>query len=108
MSTGMKFDQNKPDYSLVPFGALDEVVRVLTYGANKYDRFNWQFVEDHRYQAAALRHISAYMQGEEFDPETDYSHLAHAICNLLFLMAKVDKSQEKGYNNLNSDIEGDK
>lgn len=83
---GMKFDQDKPDYSLLPFGALDEVVGVLTYGAKKYDRFNWEFVEKHRYQAAALRHISAYMQGERFDPETNFDHLAHAICNLIFLM----------------------
>lgn len=82
---GMKFDQHKPDYSLVPFAALDEVVKVLTYGANKYDRFNWENVEDVRYQAAALRHISAYMQGEKYDPETGINHLAHAVCSLLFL-----------------------
>lgn len=103
----MKFDQDKPDYSLVPFEVLDEVVKVLTYGANKYDRFNWEFVEDKRYQAAALRHISAYMQGEMLDQESGYEHLAHAICNLMFLMAKVDISDEVEYNRLNSDIEGD-
>lgn len=86
MSTnGMKFDGEKPDYSLVPFGALDEVVKVLTYGAKKYDRFNWEKVEPHRYQAAALRHISAYMQGETYDPETGINHMAHAVCSLLFL-----------------------
>lgn len=95
---GLKFDQEKPDYSLLPFGALDEVVKVLTYGANKYDRFNWEFVEDNRYQAAALRHISAYMQGELDDPESGYTHLAHAVCNLLFLMSKVDKAEELEYN----------
>ena len=84
-SEGMKFDSDKPDYSLVPFAALDEVVKVLTYGAKKYDRFNWEKVERHRYEAAALRHISAYMQGEKYDPETDINHLAHAVCSLLFL-----------------------
>ena len=83
---GIKHDHHKPDYSLVPFGALDEVVKVLTYGANKYDRFNWEHVEDIRYQAAALRHISAYMQGEKFDPETGINHLAHAVCSLMFLV----------------------
>lgn len=96
-SNGMKFDKDKPDYSLMPFGALDEVVKVLTHGANKYDRFNWEKVEDIRYQAAALRHISAYMQGEKYDPETGINHLAHAVCSLLFLTQfdlnaqKVDK-----------------
>lgn len=86
MSTnGIKFDGEKPDYSLVPFGALDEVVKVLTYGAKKYDRFNWEKVDAVRYQAAALRHISAYMQGEKYDPETGINHMAHAICSLLFI-----------------------
>jgi len=104
---GIKHDANKPDYSLVPFEVLDEVVRVLTYGANKYDRFNWEFVEDTRYQAAALRHISAYMQGEITDQESGYEHLAHAICNLMFLMAKVDNRDEVEYNSDYSNNEGD-
>ena len=82
---GIKYDGDKPDYSLVPFGALDEVVKVLTHGAKKYDRFNWEKVDAVRYQAAALRHISAYMQGEKYDPETGINHMAHAVCSLLFL-----------------------
>jgi hypothetical protein len=86
MDKGVKHDSAKPDYSLLPFGAVDEVVKVLTYGAKKYDRFNWEHVEDIRYQAAALRHISSYMQGEKYDPETGINHLAHAVCSLLFLV----------------------
>ena len=95
MAEGIKFDGEKPDYSLVPFGALDEVVKVLTYGANKYDRFNWEHVEAIRYQAAALRHISSYQQGEKFDPETGINHLAHAICSLLFLIEFDNKEPKK-------------
>lgn len=97
-SKGMKFDNAKPDYSLMPFAALDEVVKVLTYGADKYDRFNWEKVERHRYEAAALRHMSAYMQGEKYDPETGINHLAHAMCSLLFLTEfdlKSEKNVEK-------------
>lgn len=94
-SNGMKFDGEKPDYSLVPFGALDEVVKVLTYGAKKYDRFNWEKVERHRYEAAALRHISAYMQGEKFDPETGINHMAHAVCSLMFLTEFDLKDKKK-------------
>lgn len=83
---GMKFDNGKPDYSLLPFAAVDEVVKVLTYGAAKYDRFNWEKVEPVRYQAATMRHFSTYMQGEKIDPESGISHLAHAICSLLYLL----------------------
>jgi hypothetical protein len=86
LSQGMKFDKNKPDYSLLPFAAVDEVVKVLTYGAAKYDRFNWEKVEAVRYQAATMRHFSAHMQGEKIDPESGISHLAHAICSLLYLL----------------------
>ena len=83
---GMKFDNGKPDYSLLPFAAIDEVVKVLTYGAAKYDRFNWEKVEAVRYQAATMRHFSTHMQGEKIDPESGISHLAHAICSLLYLL----------------------
>jgi hypothetical protein len=83
---GKKYDQGKPDYSLVPYASLDEVVKVLTHGANKYGRFNWELVEAHRYEAATMRHFSAYMQGEKLDPESDIHHLAHAITSLLFML----------------------
>lgn len=107
---GIKYDGDKPDYSLVPFKALDEVVKVLTYGAAKYDRFNWEKVEARRYQAAALRHISAYMQGEKIDPESGINHLAHAACSLLFLTdfdlkEGVYKTPEIDYNSISISTE---
>ena len=34
--TGIKYDSKKPDYSLIPPHALDDVAKVLTYGAQKY------------------------------------------------------------------------
>jgi hypothetical protein len=102
---GMKHDSGKPDYSLVPFGALDEVVKVLTYGAKKYDRFNWENVDALRYQAAALRHISAYMQGEKFDPETGINHMAHAVCSLLFL-TQFDLNEKDDCPNYTIDLQG--
>lgn len=86
--TGKKHDQGKPDYSLIPSKAELEVVRVLTYGAEKYDRHNWRHVEDaaDRYFAAARRHMSAVRRGELYDEETGVHHYAHAICCLLFLL----------------------
>ena len=86
---GVKFDRNKPMWSLVPPGPMEEVVEVLTYGANKYSPDNWQHVDDPdtRYFNAAMRHIWAWRQGEQFDAESHKSHLAHAVCYLLFLLA---------------------
>lgn len=86
---GRKFDQGKPDFTLLPWDAVEQVVRVLDYGAKKYARDNWRYVDDaqNRYMAAVFRHLSTYMQGEEQDPETGINHLAHACCSLLFVLA---------------------
>jgi hypothetical protein len=83
---GVKHDQDKPDYTLVPYKALDEVVKVLTYGSKKYSRDNWRHVDPKRYEAAMMRHFSKYMQGEPIDPETGYHHIAHMACSVLFLL----------------------
>ena len=38
-----------------------------------------------RYYDAMQRHIDAWWQGEQKDPETGEHHLAHAICCGMFL-----------------------
>jgi hypothetical protein len=85
---GVKYDNDKPRWDLLPMGPVEEVVKVLTYGARKYDDENWRKVDNQRsrYYAAAMRHIVAWWRGEKLDPETGYSHLAHAMCCLIFLM----------------------
>ena len=83
---GVKYDSGKPQWSLLPFEALEEVVEVLTSGAKKYAPNNWKYVPDadDRYMDAAFRHMAQYMQGEQYDEETGNNHLAHAVCCLLF------------------------
>ncbi len=87
--TGVKYDNDKPQWSLLPFKALKEVVDVLTYGAKKYAPDNWKKVPDarRRYIDAGFRHLTAYASGEKLDSETGKSHLAHAMCCLLYLLA---------------------
>jgi len=86
---GVKHDSEKLQWDLVPWEELEEIVRVLTYGAEKYAPDNWKMVEPkERYFSALLRHVVAWRKGEKLDPETGISHLAHAGCNLLFLMYK--------------------
>ena len=92
---GKKFDQNKPRMSLLPKGALSAVIRVLEFGATKYQVDGWKHVPDAktRYYDAMQRHIDAWWQGEQKDPETGESHLAHAVCCALFLMWLDDNSK---------------
>jgi hypothetical protein len=84
---GLKYDGNKPHWELLPLSLVEETVKVLTFGAKKYGPNNWQKVEDahNRYYAALMRHIVAYKNGELYDQESKLSHLAHAMCNLIFL-----------------------
>lgn len=84
----VKKDDGKPDWSLVPFEALEGMVRVLEFGAKKYSRNNWQTNGGFSYRrvlTACIRHIFAYMRGEDNDPESGLSHISHAQCNLLFI-----------------------
>jgi hypothetical protein len=86
---GKKFDTGKPEFVLFPPYAMEEVAKVLTYGANsKYGRDNWKNVEDaeYRYLNAAFRHLNTYIKGEHKDPETGLEHLAHCICCLSFIL----------------------
>jgi len=85
-SHGKKYDGGKPQLYLLPPKSINEVGKVLTFGAEKYDPHNWRKVDDlqNRYTSAALRHIFAHIDGESVDEETGLSHLAHAMCCLLF------------------------
>jgi len=84
---GRKFDGGKLEYGLLPPFALDETVKVLTFGAQKYERDNWKKVPDskRRYYDALQRHLWAWKRGEIIDPESGIHHLAHAMCCLMFL-----------------------
>ena len=103
MSEGIKYDSAKPKMNLLPPKAILEVAKVLTFGAEKYDAENWRKLDDlqNRYTAGALRHIFAHMDGEELDPETNLSHLAHALCCLLFKLeielenAKIEEEEPR-------------
>ena len=94
---GIKYDSAEPDYSLVPPNALEDVVKVLTYGSQKYDRNNWQYLEDldNRYFAAAQRHMWALHRGETVDSETGIHHAAHAICCMMFIIEFYHLQNEK-------------
>ena len=100
IQTGMKFDSEKTRWRLLPWDQLKEVAEILTFGAKKYKEDNWKHVADaeKRYTDATLRHFTTWLQGEKVDPESGRSHLAHAVCNLLFLMWFDKKGVDNGKN----------
>lgn len=87
LNKGRKDDIGKQRWVLLP-QEVEEIVEVLTFGADKYEDNSWQKVENgvDRYYSAALRHIMAWKKGERDDKESGIRHLAHAATNLLFLL----------------------
>jgi hypothetical protein len=94
--TGVKYDQDKPRWSLLPMDLIEATVKVLTDGAKKYADNNWKYVRPfrERYYDALMRHIMAWNQGEEFDPESGLPHLAHAMCCMVFLHEGPDEDAD--------------
>jgi hypothetical protein len=83
----LKDNGGKVRLSLLPPAALVEVCRVREFGARKYEAWDWckgrPWTE---YLDAAMRHQMAWMAGEDNDPESGRSHIAHAVCSLLFIL----------------------
>lgn len=87
---GMKYDAGKLLFRPLMRGLaipLTAVAAVLSYGAQKYSEDSWQEVPDARtrYEDAYYRHQMARQMGEVYDPESGLPHMAHELCNLLFM-----------------------
>lgn len=83
---GQRFNSNKPKWSLVPQSALLPMVEVLEFGAKKYSPNNWKKGLDILEICESLkRHLDAFMEGEDNDPESNLSHIGHIQCNAMFL-----------------------
>lgn len=88
----LKFDGEKVPLDLLPFESIEEIAKVLQFGAKKYSANNWREhggIKWGRLSGAALRHIFAWSKGEDNDPESGLSHLAHAGCCILFLLSNI-------------------
>lgn len=85
--TALKFDTDKLPLHLLSTEAMNQTAAVLKFGAQKYAEHNWRkgFAWS-RPLSAAMRHLTAFNAGEDTDPESGLSHLAHAACCIMFLL----------------------
>lgn len=82
----IKKDDEKVPLDLLDTSWLMGIGRILKFGATKYSPNNWRKGFSYsRLTAAAMRHIFAFNNGQDIDPETGESHLLHASCCLMFL-----------------------
>jgi hypothetical protein len=84
---GVKFDQDKLRYDLIPPEAMEALATILTFGAKKYSDRNWeQGMNWGRLFRATLGHMWDWWSLKGNDPETGKSHLWHALCCVTFLV----------------------
>ena len=84
--SGKKFDNNKPPVSLIPYEFISGLARVLRFGAEKYDRYNWaEGMDWHRIIDGMYRHLGQFESGQDVDEETNECHILHLACGAMFL-----------------------
>ena len=84
--TGHKADSGKPPCELLSPDAMLGTAAVLAFGAKKYAPNNWRKgLAWMRIAAAIMRHLFAFMKGEDLDPETGLPHVDHIGCETMFL-----------------------
>jgi len=95
LADAVKFDNGKPRMDLLPPKALEGIAKIFTFGAKKYHDFNYKTgkgLDLNRPLAACYRHLNAWNEGEENDPESGQSHLYHAGCCIMMLIDLVDSN----------------
>jgi hypothetical protein len=86
MEQGERENEGKLKWSLVSWGSLAPMVRVLMFGAEKYDDHNWKKGLKYTEITESLqRHMNAFIEGEDNDPESKLTHVGHILCNAMFL-----------------------
>lgn len=83
---GLRYNEDKLKWSLVDFDSLENMVHVLMYGEKKYDSHNWKKGLPYTSTVESmLRHLYAFLKGEDIDPESGLPHTGHIMCNAMFL-----------------------
>jgi len=79
--------QSKPDLSLVTRAMMEAIAAALKNGVEKYGRNNWRSTPVNAlvYTAAAMRHIKAWEDGEDFAADSGVHHIDHAIASLAIM-----------------------
>jgi hypothetical protein len=77
----------KTPWSVIPMRVIAELGLALLEGACKYRRHNYRVagVRASVYMDATFRHLAAWWEGEDVDPDSNLSHITKAIASLTVL-----------------------
>lgn len=85
MNKADRFNEGKLKWSLVDYKALEPLVRVLEYGANKYSADNWKKGLDKKeILESTMRHLIALISDQPLDDESKLEHEGHVLANMMF------------------------
>jgi len=94
--------EGKTQYEHLPFRVLEGLAKVLQHGAEKYGHYNWreQPILASTYKAAIMRHLVAWSEGVNTDPDSGLNHLYHIMaCCVVALDAEMSGTltDDRGY-----------
>lgn len=90
-----KKEEGKAEPTLVYWSMIEGLSRVREYGIKKYGKSeDWRTTSSIKHFDAMLRHIFAFMSGEEYDHDSGMSHLWHAAANIMF---EIERRHAHGY-----------
>lgn len=95
---GLRYNQGKMPWRLLPWDALREIVKVSLFGMSPtkangsprkaYPARNWEKGLDYdEVYDSAMRHLTDWYLGEDTNEESGLHHLSHAAWNILALLA---------------------
>lgn len=91
----LRYNEGKLKWSLIDWKSLEPMIRVLEVGAKKYDDHNWKKgMPITEVSESLLRHMFAFMDGEDNDIESLEHHLGHVMCNAMFLIYNLRENSQ--------------
>jgi hypothetical protein len=86
------YGQDKAQLHLLPTSGLVAAAGALSLGGSKYGYWNWRgtTVAPSTYVGAAMRHLLAWRDGEDIDPESGVSHLGHVMANCAIILDAIE------------------
>lgn len=91
-----KLNEDKYEPTLVYTSLIRTIARVRRFGTDKHKHSeDWRTTQEADHYKAMLRHIYAAMDGEIYDEESGLLHLAHAACNIMFEIERIEGSAKR-------------
>ena len=86
VNQALRYNKGKPQLSYTPLALMEAVSHVMEFGASKYERDNWKKGFPYLSLVDSLqRHLMAWSEGEDVDPESGLNHMWHVACNVGFI-----------------------